>query len=371
MANLFDKTTINGLQLKNRFVRSATWEGMAEPDGTATEALINLMAEIAEGGVGLIITGHAYVEKRGQATPYQLGVYDDQLKPGIKQIAAAVHDRGGKIVMQLAHAGLFADTTLTNQPAVAPSAVTEYTETSPNEMTVQDIDQTVDAFGQAARRAVDAGFDGVQIHAAHGYLLSQFLSPAFNRRSDAYGGPIENRVRIVTEVLARVREHVGSDYPVLVKMNTSDYLDGGLEVSDAVAAARILEEKGIDAIEMSGGTGPSGKLGPVRIGISSEDREAYFRTSAVAFKKAVDVPLLMVGGIRSYQIAHDIIDVGLADYISMSRPFIREPDLVNRWQSGDHSKATCRSDNKCFVAARSGKGIYCVVEKRLQEKNGS
>ena len=211
----------------------------------------------------------------------------------------------------------------------------------------------------------------MQLHNAHGYLLSQFLSPAFNRRVDTFGGALENRARMVVAVLKRVRDQVGANYPVLVKMNTGDYLDGGLDVDDAVTAARILEENGIDAIEMSGGTGPSGKMGPVRIGISSEDREAYFRTSAVAFKKTLHVPLVLVGGIRSYPVARDIIANGIADYISMSRPFIREPNLIKRWQSGDHTKATCKSDNKCFVAARSGNGIYCVVEKRLREKADS
>lgn len=364
MSALFDPIDINGMSLSNRFVRSATWEGMATEDGRCTEKLTEVMTTLAEGGVGLIITGHAYVHRRGQAGPWQLGIYDDQLTPGLGQMVRAVHERSGKIVAQLAHAGLYADAALTGRQPLAPTQLTGFTPTPPEEMGPADIDAVIDAFAGAARRAQRAGFDGVQIHAAHGYLLSQFLSPLFNRRTDAYGGKTENRARILLDALKQVRRQVGPNYPVLIKMNTGDHLDGGLELAEALQIGAMLERAGIDAIELSGGTGASGKLRPVRTGINRPEQEAYFEPAARAFRKQVGLPLLLVGGIRSFAVAERIVAENIADCISMSRPFIREPDLVNRWKSGDRSPATCLSDNRCFVPIRNGKGIACVTAKR-------
>ena len=364
MSKLFEPIGINGMILSNRFVRSATWEGMATEDGRCTDRLIDLMVNLVDGGVGLIITGHAYVHRRGQAGPWQLGIYDDALISGLSRMTRAVRDRSGKIVVQLAHAGLYADAALTGQPPLAPSKVTGLTQTMPEEMRPADIETIVGAFADAAGRAKTAGFDGVQIHAAHGYLLSQFLSPRFNQRSDRYGGAVANRSRIVLEVLEAIRHRVGSDFPVLVKVNTGDFLEGGLELADALEIAGLLESAGIDAFELSGGTGASGKLRPIRTGIASEKQEAYFEAAAREFRKRLKVPLLLVGGIRSFAVAERIVDRQIADCISMSRPFIREPDLVNRWKSGDRSRATCLSDNRCFVPIRNGEGVCCITEKR-------
>ena len=197
----FERSTINGMTLANRFVRSATWEGMAADDGACTPKLIDLMTELAKGGVGLIISSHAYVSPEGQAGPWQLGVYKDSLIPGLKALTQAVHENGGKIILQLAHAGFFAHAKLTGQTPLAPSNVDGFAKSPRKEMTVDDIQDVVKSFGTAAKRAQEAGFDGVQIHAAHGYLLSQFLSPAFNRRNDPYGGDIRQRAAAVVEVL--------------------------------------------------------------------------------------------------------------------------------------------------------------------------
>jgi len=363
MAILFDAVTINQLRLSNRFVRSATWEGLAEPDGGSTPRLNRLMAALAAGGVGLIITGHSYVDPAGQAGPWQLGVDRDERLPGLRSMTAAVHEQGGRIAMQLAHAGLQADAGQTGSEPLAPSAVPGFTKSTPIEMTRDDIANAVQAFGRAAHRAKTAGFDGVQIHAAHGYLLSQFLSPVFNRRRDEYGGSLQRRARALLETVSQIRQQVGRTYPVLIKMNCSDCLDGGLEVSEAAEVAVMLQDAGIDAIEISGGTGASGSLRPVRTGITTADQEAYFKEAAQTFRRKVSLPLILVGGIRSYAIAENIVRNGIADFISMSRPLIREPGLVNRWRSGDLRKADCLSDNKCFLPIRRGKGVYCVVEK--------
>lgn len=253
MSKLFETTTINTMKLTNRFVRSATWEGMANHDGSTTRELINLMVQLAQGGVGLIITGHAYVRKDGQAGPWQLGVYKDELISGLTEMTEAVHKANGKIVLQLAHAGSMAVPALTGFEPLGPS-IFEKKGGDWREMTYADISKVTNAFAQAAERAKKAGFDGVQIHAAHGYLLSQFLAPFFNKREDEYGGNIENRARLVLAILKHIRASVGNDFPVLIKINSEDFLDGGLTLDDMLHVAVLLEQAGIDAIELSGGT---------------------------------------------------------------------------------------------------------------------
>jgi len=369
MSEMFEAAEINGMKLANRFVRSATWEGMARDDGACSPKLVGLMSELAKGDVGLIITSHAYVRQDGQAGPWQLGIYNDALIQGLREMTQAVHDHGGSVVLQAAHAGFFANAKLTGQTPLAPSHVEGIAKSPRKEMTVDDIQEIVGAFGEAASRARESGFDGVQIHSAHGYLLSQFLSPAFNKRADEYGGSVENRAKPLLEVLRRVKEAVGADFPVLVKMNSQDFLDGGLTLEDSLKVGAMLQEGGIDAIELSGGTIVSGKLSPSRMGIKSEEKEAYFKDSAKAFKEALKVPIIMVGGIRSFQLAERLVALGYTDYVSMSRPFIREPDLIKRWASGDLRKAACISDNQCFGPGMAGEGIYCVVEKKLRKKS--
>lgn len=371
MAKLFEASTINGMQLRNRFVRSATWEGMAEEDGAVTPKLIELMVQLARGGVGLIISGHAYVSREGQAGPRQLGVYSDSLVPGLSRMAEAVHEGGGRIVLQLAHAGCHAASALSGVQPLGPSA--RSAEPDPDhgcrEMSPQDLEQTIAAFAAAALRAKRAGFDGVQIHAAHGYLLSQFLSPFYNKRTDRFGGSLENRSRLVLEVLRTIREAVGKDYPVLIKMNSQDFLEGGLTVDEMLRVAGALQRGGIDAIELSGGTSYSGKCIPVRKGkIESPDQEVFYREEARRYRQQVQTPLILVGGVRSLEVAEQLVDTGLTDFVALSRPLIREPALVSRWQSGDTRRSPCLSDNLCFGPALKGKGMYCVTEEKQRAK---
>lgn len=368
MAELFERTGINGLPLANRFVRSATWEGMADGGGAPSPRLIETLVNLARGGVGLIITSHTYVSPEGQAGPGQLGVYTDDLVPGLREMTTAVHGCGGRIVMQLSHAGRFAYKGTGRPPLVVslpaepgPKAVER------REITGQDIREIVGAFADGARRAKAAGFDGVQIHAAHGYLLSQFLSPLFNRRRDEYGQDILNRSRILLEVYHAVRESVGPDFPVLVKLNCADFAENGLTLAESLQVAGLLAAAGLDAIELSGGLLTGGKLSPSRTGINSEEQEAYFRQEARHFKRTVPVPLILVGGIRSLSVAGGLVGDGVADFVSLSRPLIREPGLVNRWRSGDHSRSGCQSDNLCFGTAVKGGGIYCETLHREKE----
>lgn len=368
MSKLFDPTSLKGLKLANRFVRSATYEGLAGDDGSVTPALVDLLTRLARGGVGLIISSHAYIKPEGQAGPRQLGVYADALVPGLRELTRAVHEAGGKIVMQLAHAGGFANPKLTGRTALAPSAPEGFYKTSPREMTLAEIQEMTEAFGLAAGRAKGAGFDGVQIHAAHGYLLSQFISPLLNQRLDDYGGTVENRYRALGQVVKMIRATVGPDFPVLIKLNSQDFLEGGLSLEDSLEIGIRLQEDGLDAIELSGGVLISKNLSPSRTGITTVEKEAYFAEDARAFKKRVNLPLLLVGGVRSLAVAEKLIDQGVADYISMSRPFIREPELIQRWRSGDLRPATCLSDNQCFRTIMAVEGLYCAVERKEKEK---
>lgn len=365
---LFESATIGTLTLPNRFVRSATWEGMATEKGSVTPQLIDTMVRLAEGGVGLIISGHAYVSPEGQASPFQLGIYDDALVDGLASMTAAVHAAGGRIVAQLAHAGTYALEKTTGMTPVAVSVFDGLAETPRNELTADGIGTLNKAYVAAARRARDAGFDGIQLHSAHGYLFSQFLSPLFNRRTDGYGGKIENRARVHVETIRAIREAVGEDFPLLVKLNCEDFAEGGLTVDDSIQAAMAMAAAGLDAIELSGGTITGGKLSPSRFNINTPDKEAYFRIAAKAFKERLNIPLILVGGIRSPEVAKMLLTDGTADYIAMSRPLIREPDLVNRWKSGDLRSATCISDNLCFGPGLAGKGISCVTKQR-EKKN--
>lgn len=370
MVSLFDIMRISNLSLKNRFVRSATWEGMAAEDGSCTRKLTDMMVQLVEGGVGLIISGHAYVSREGQAGPGQLGIYDDALIPALAGMMAAVHQAGGKMALQLAHAGCNAAEALTGLPPLGPSVWEGEKGPRGREATLGDISRLVHAFGQAAERAKKAGFDAVQIHSAHGYLLSQFLSPFYNKRQDAYGGSIENRARMVLEVYDSIRKAVGPDFPVFIKMNARDFVEGGMNAEEMVRVASLLEQAGMDAVELSGGTAHSGaKLSPVRVGkLESPDKEVYYRQEARLFKDKIRIPLMLVGGIRSYEVAAKLVEEGLTDFISLSRPLIREPNLVNRWKSGDTRKSTCLSDNQCFKPAMTGKGLYCVVEAKEKAK---
>ena len=339
MTRLFEQSEINGMVLPNRFVRSATWEGLATNDGASTSKLVDLMAALADGGVGLIITGHTYVRPDGQHSPWQLGIHNDEMIPGLRAMTQAAHENGAKIVLQLGYGGAY----------LSKSRV--------GKMTVQDIQELVAAYGKAAMRAKTAGFDGVQIFAAHGFFLSQLLCPRYNDRTDAYGGNIRNRARALLEVLQSVRHHIGDDYPVLVKLNCQDFVENGLTLEDSLQAAMMLEEEGIDAIELSGGLLNNPNI--MQSKIDTETVEAHFQNEARDFKEKITVPLILVGGIRSLEVAKRLVEEGVADYISMSRPFIRNPHIVNRWKAGDLRVAECISCNNCFEQIKQGKGVSC------------
>ncbi len=373
MAQLFETTTINGMKLKNRCVRSATWEGLATSDGYVTPELTKLMLSLVEGEAGLIISGHAYVSREGQAGRQQLGVYDDRLVPGLSEMVKAVHEGGGTIVMQLAHAGCHAATDRTGLEAVGPSSMGLSGKGPCREASQEEIAGIIRAFQEGARRARESGFDGVQLHGAHGYLLSQFLSPHYNKRRDGYGGTLENRARMVMETYRAVRSAVSADYPVLIKLNSQDFLADGFSEDEMIRVASMLQDEGIDAIELSGGTILSDQAHlPVRKAkLDTPEKEVFYEHSARRFKKELKVPLMVVGGIRSYEVAERLVAEKIADYISLCRPLIREPHLVKRWKSGDLEPAKCLRDNLCFRPALKGLGIRCVVDEKMNQGEGA
>ncbi|MDH3802174.1 MAG: NADH:flavin oxidoreductase [Deltaproteobacteria bacterium] len=369
MATLFEETTINGMTLRNRLVRSATWEGMCEQDGRPTEKLTNCYRDLAQGGIGLIISGFAFVRPDGKQFPGKMGIHTDDFARAYENLTSTVHDAGGKIAVQLVHAGGQTDANNAGRQPLAPSAVkVDQFPEMPAELTKDEISEIIAAFAEGARRAKAWGFDGVQLHGAHGYLVNQFLSPLTNRRTDDYGGSIENRCRFLLEVYRKVRETVGADYPLFIKLNAADNLDGGLEVDDAVYAAKKLAEAGIDAIEVSAGTPASGDENPAREKILKPEKEAYNLPLARRIKEVVNCPVMVVGGFRSYEIAEKTVKEDGMDYIAMARPLIREPALADRWLQGDRSLAKCISCNSCFVPGLEEGGIYCVIEKKEREK---
>ena len=352
---LFRPITINGLTLPNRIVRSATNEYMTDDDDYVTDRQAALYEELARGGVGLIVTGHSYVKEGGKASKRQAAIYDDRFVPAYKRLLERLRPYDTKIMLQISHAGRQTKPNICGDTPVAPSPVADKTTgIMPRELGPEEIADIVKSFGQAARRARVAGFDGIQIHAAHGYLISEFLSPYTNRRKDEWGGSVENRARFALDVLRECRKQTGNDYPMFVKLQTDDFVEGGLRVEDSAVVARMLEGAGIDAIETSGGIVESFPAA-CRTGIDSPEKEGFFLSNAAKIRKAVSVPIIAVGGIRSVGVMESIIRDKKADLISMSRPFIREPDLVDKLRKGVSTTAACISCNQCWHP----RGIRC------------
>ena len=348
MSILFSPFRIGSLDLPNRVARSATGEGMCEPDGRATPLLADFYRTLARGGTGLIFTGHSFVRADGKASDGMMGVHTDAMVPGLRAIVEAVHGTDAKVVCQLNHAGRqTAPDRIGGKTPVAPSAVTDRASgLTPRALAPDEIEPLIDAYVAAARRCREAGFDGVQLHCAHGYLMSEFLSPYTNRREDQWGGSVENRARFPLEVLRRIRAEQGADYPVLVKLNAEDFIEGGLSLDQSCRIAALMEAGGIDAIEISAGMAETVDR-IMHKGIDTEAKEAYFLPYAREFRKHVGVPLICVAGLRSLGVMESVIESGAADLVSLCRPLIREPDLPSKLRDGTATRARCISCGKC------------------------
>jgi len=390
MPGLFDPMAIGTLRLKNRFVRSATAECMADPDGLVTPRLLSLYSRLAQGGIGLLITGGAFVHPSGRSYLGVLGAHRDSTIPGLSRLADTVHLSDSRIALQLYHCGRQGEPFATGGSLLAPSPIHDrLLRIRPTPMSHSDIDSIINAFAEAARRAKLASFDAVQILAANGYLINQFLSPHSNRRHDQWGGSLPNRMRFLLLVYQAVRAAVGSNFPVLVKLTVNDFVRGGLKTDDAVIVALELARLGVDAIEVTGGTLESffymsrgeipvdqilrsraaSSLGlvtrQVMMAVASTLRgrvrfeEAYFAREAERIRRVTRVPVLLVGGLRSPLVMEQVIRDGKADFVSMARPFLREPRLVHRIQSGDLRPSRCISCNRCLVSVADGDGVHC------------
>ena len=369
---LFKPVDIKSIQLKNRFVRSATIEGLATFDGRPTRKLKELYFKLAEGEVGLIVTGAALVEAYKnlpniEGLPFPSAIDEDRHVKDWKEVIDGVHERGSKIAMQITHPGRQDYPSLRGSAPIAPSAVPlEDRNIVPREMTVDEIKEMVEKFARACRRVKEAGFDAVQLHGGHGYLLNNFISPYANVRTDRYGGGTENRSRFIVEIVKKARKFVGPGYPLMIKMNFDDFIEGGLDKDEAVRVAKIIAQAGIDCIEVSGGTQAEGGKHISVKGINTEEKEAYFRPYAEALKEHVSIPVILVGGLRTPSVMEKLVKDGVTDLVSMCRPFIREPQLIKRWKDGDQTKAKCISCNKCFENWTK-RPTRCYIEEPLEE----
>jgi 2,4-dienoyl-CoA reductase-like NADH-dependent reductase (Old Yellow Enzyme family) len=387
MSLLFTPLRLGGLEVANRFVHSATTESMATGDGTVTDQLVKRYERLAAGGVGLIVPGAMYVQPAGRHFRLATGIYDDALVPGLRRMVDAVHSQASRIVFQLVHAGRQTTREVAGVKPMGPSAKHRDPAylVKPREMSEGDIRETILAFGKAAGRAAEAGADGVQIHAAHGYLVNQFLSPFFNVRRDGWGGSDEKRFRFLAEVYSEVRRNLPADAVVLVKLNSNDFTPRpGITPPLAARYAGWLKDLGIDGVEVSQGS-IYAMMNVMRGGIPVKEmlasqpawkrpagwfllknmqgkfglEEAYNLPAAKVVKPELgDVPLMLVGGIRRLSHMEEVLQDGDADLMSLSRPFIREPDLVKKLESG-RDEAACVSCNKCFAAMIADKPIRC------------
>lgn len=394
MSVLFDPAKIGELEVNNRFVNSATGEGMATESGEVTDRLVERYRRLARGGVGLIITGVMYVHPLGRPGKYITGIHSDEMIPGLAKVADAVHSEGGKVVFQLLHAGRQTHKSLIGRKPMSASAshFDMAFMVRPREMTEDDIWEAIGAFGGAARRAAEAGADGVQLHAAHGYLINQFLSPFFNHRKDAWGGSVDNRFRFLRETMLEVQSSMPPGMPVLVKLNSNDYTPReGITPPLAAEYASRLAALGIGALEVSCGTGCYSNMNVWLGGVPVSDlvrgfptwqkplgwmyfkslegkfdlEEGYNLPAARVIKPVMgDVPLMTVGGFRNLNHMEDSIEKGYTDFISMCRPLIREPSLVRDFEQGRKDTASCKSCNKCVAVVLRNEPVRCVSGAR-------
>lgn len=388
---LFDGVSFGAMRAKNRFVRAATWEGWATDEGRMTPELLEVYRDLAAGGVGTILTGYAHVVADEQPNPRMMGIYDDSFVDEYRELVDVVHEAGTRIVLQVAYGGSATRLDPPSKRILGPSAVANpKTGIVPVEASEEDLAFLCDAFAAAARRAQAAGFDGVELHAAHGYLLGQFLSPRLNRRTDAYGGSIENRVRFLAEVVDACRSAVGEDYPLLVKLNCADERRDLEDAADAADAARVkgaasaadvraaapaapataetpvrglvpeeslrvaavLAEHGIDAIEVSGdwhAFSPKECAG-----------EPFFASFAARLARQVPVPVILTGGNRRFDVMERLAREDNIAAFGLCRPLICEPDLVNRWHEDLAARPRCVSCNGC----NNTPGHRCILPPR-------
>jgi len=371
---LFQPQRVGRIELKNRFVRSATYYGLASELGHVGERSVDLMRTLASNDVGLIITGYAFVARSGQVFADMNGIDTDEQIAGYRKMTRAVHDLDGRIVMQIAHGGVVSAAAASRgerQLAVCVGNGQQDPARQPKEMDDEDIESIIDAFGASARRVQEAGFDGLQIHGAHGYLITQFLSPSANRRQDRWGGSLEKRMQFVIEVTRAVRRQVDEDFPVMIKLGCRDYMDDGeeLAIEEGARIAAAVEHEGVCLIEVSHGMAGRSFRRMTRGKETAPIQEAYLLADAQVIRASTSVPLAVVGGMRSLPVMEQAVDSGAVDCISICRPLIREPELIKRWSEGDTRPADCISCGACMKTSKDWKSdIRCRQIRPFREE---
>lgn len=360
MADLFKPYRIGTLEIRNRFIRSATTSAWSDEHGIVRDEMIRYYEQLAEGGVGLIIKGHLYIDPRGKAHNGMAGIHDDSVIPKLKELTDAVHSKGGAILAQINFGGYQASA----GERMGPSDYKDK-KWSARAMTTKEIWDIVEKFGTAAERAIQAGFDGIQLHAAHGYLISEFLSKHANTRTDEWGGDLKNRMRLLKEVYLDARGRLGPDAVISMKMNGDDFSPDGFTVDESALVAHALASIGIDMIEVSGG------------GIGEDDqyrgrgRHTDHALSEPSFAGHCEKirattkpkPIALVNGFKTKIAMQEVVDRGIADLISMSRPLIREPDLVKRLQTGQDEASCIRCDACQSDAVFSKAMLRCRLDE--------
>jgi len=389
MSILFTPINLGDVQIENRFIHSATYEVMALETGEVSDKLIKRYQNLAKGEVGLIIPGYMYVHPLGRCGKYQIGIHSDDMIPGLRRLVEAVHQEGGKIAFQLNHAGRQTTKALIGQIPIGPSSKGRdpIYFVKPKEMNGDEIQEVIQAFSKAAGRAVEAGADGIQLHAAHGYLINEFISPFFNHRKDEWGDSDVNRFRLLKELISEVRNALPQGMPILVKLNTHDYTpQEGITPSLAVTYARWLSDLGINGLEISCGSTcysymnmcrgdvpvnelaqsipfwikPLAKLMMKRMVGKYNLEEPYNLEAAKVIKPVLEkIPLFVVGGFRNVTQMKETLEKQYADCISMCRPFIREPFIVKRIREGKAEVVGCVSCNRCFAAVPNNIPVQC------------
>lgn len=325
MKKIFEAVELNNLRVKNRLVRSATWEGIAALDGSISDDTYEIYRELAKGGVGAIITGFTSVATNDFYFGGMMRLSDNKLIPQYKKLVEIIHAEDCAAISQLA-LGAFYDKNLV--------------EVSENNLSTENVREIIKMFVDAAIRAELCGFDGVQIHAAHFFFLSRFISPLVNHRTDEFGGSTANRAKILLDILNGIKTSAPKLH-VTIKINSSDFTSGGLEETESLLICKLLAAAGIDSIEVSG-NGTS--VGGIKAGIN----EGYFANFAARLAEVVSVPIICVGGWRSRQIMEELLNQTHVELISLSRPLVREPDLPKNFLSGSSDVSKCVSCNACY-----------------------
>lgn len=351
---------IKNVQLKNRISMAPAERCYANMDGSMTQKYIDYLVERAKNGIGMITVESTYIDPVGRGRVYQLGLYDDKLILGHKQMTDAVHKYGTKIVTELHHSGRQATATISGFQPVAPSPVPCIISGGdlPREMTIPEIKNMVNKFGEAGRRAKEASYDMITIHGSHGYMVDAFASPFSNKRTDEYGGTLEKRMRFPLEVYQAIRAKVGNDYPVGYRMSADEFVAGGLTLDDTKIMARMLEEAGVDYLDVSVAVYES-----IQMVVAPMDMPiGYLTYLSAAIKEVVKIPVIATGRINDMVFAESVLEKGQADFVHMIRAFHADPEILVKSQKGQMDDiCMCMACNKCVDTLFLQVPISCTV----------